>query len=89
MARVKRIVKALEKAGVEIRSVSPADDEKVIIWLRWGAVEVHVGRHVRVKRGGKNYKTVYNERVREDEVVDCVSSLFERIREKAARKAAA
>lgn len=85
MKKVKRIVKALEKAGVEIRDVHPLDDEIVIISL-WAAVEVHVGRHVRVKRGGKNYETIYNERVREEDVVDCVTSLFERLREKAAKK---
>lgn len=88
MKKVKRIVKALEEAGFVVRDVHDFDDEIVIISL-WAAVEVHVGRHVRVKRGGKNYKTIYNERVREEDVVECVTSLFERLREKAARRKAA
>ena len=86
MKKVKRIVKALEEAGFVVRDVHDFDDGIVIISL-WAAVEVQVSRHeIRVERGGKDYETIYSERVREDDVVDCVKTLFKRLREKAAKK---
>ena len=76
-ARARRIVRALEDAGVEIRGVDEGQDP--IIWI-WGRVEVLVysdsRRKLLVEQGGYHCETLRSERVPDDQVVSCVKKLL-------------